>query len=96
MDGVEVSVMGWVINSCQCQPMHSSHMCEEQSHVYQSRCVLAISINFLVFACPARFGHCSRHSESGMTLRILRVVSQITNGLLPVLLEDEPHLSLFP
>ena len=95
MDGVEVSIMGWsstLVNVSPCT--HPS--CEEQSHVYQSRCVLAISTNFLVFACPARFGHCSRHSESGMTLRILRVVSQITNGLWPVLLEDEPHLSFVP
>ena len=38
MDGVEVSVMEWVINNCQCQPMHPSLVYEEQSHVYQSPC----------------------------------------------------------
>ena len=46
---------GVVINNCQCQPMHPSLMCEEQSCVYQSRCVLASLINFLVLMCPARF-----------------------------------------
>ena len=51
MDGVEVSVMGWVINTCRCQPMHPSLVCEEQSHVYQSRCVLASLTNFMVLTC---------------------------------------------
>ena len=37
MDGVEVSVMGCFINSCQCQPIHPFLMVEEQSSVYQSQ-----------------------------------------------------------
>ena len=37
---------GGVINTCQCQPIHPSLMCEEQSRAYQSRCVLASSTNF--------------------------------------------------
>ena len=71
MDGVEVSVMGWVINNCQCRPMHPSLMCEEQSCVYQSRCVLVSSINFMVLTCPARCGHCSRHLEIGIALGMM-------------------------
>ena len=34
-----------VINSCQCQPMYPSLMCEEQSHVYQSHCAVATWIS---------------------------------------------------
>ena len=66
---------GVVINNCQFQSMHTSPMCEEQSHVHQSRCVLVSSINFLVLMCPARCGHCSRHSESGMALRMMMLQS---------------------
>ena len=51
---------GVVINNRQCQPMHPSLMCEEQSRVYQSRCVLACSTNFMVLMCAARCGHCAR------------------------------------
>ena len=75
MDGVEVSVMGWVINDCQCQPMHPSLMYEEQSCVYQSRCVLASSTNFLVLMCAARCGHCARRSESGIALGMMSLQS---------------------
>ena len=32
---------GVVTNTCQCQPIHSSLICEEQSCVYQSQCVLS-------------------------------------------------------
>ena len=62
---------GVVINNCQCQPMHPSLMCEEQSCVYQSQCVLASLTNFLVLMCAARCGHCSRYSESGMALGMM-------------------------
>ena len=75
MDGVEVSVMGWVINTCQCQPMHLSLMFKEQSHVYQSQCVLASSTNFMVLMCPARCGHCARHSEGGIALGMMSLQS---------------------
>ena len=49
MDGVEVSVMGCFINSCQCQPIHPFLMVEEQSSVYQSRCIVASSARGLTF-----------------------------------------------
>ena len=66
---------GVVINTCQCQHMHPSLMCEERSHVYQSRCVVASSTNFLVLTCPARCGHCARRSESGMALGMMSLQS---------------------
>ena len=75
MDGVEVSVMGWVINTCQYQSMHPSLICEEQSCVSQSRCVLASSISFMVLMCAARCGHCARRSESGMALGMMPLQS---------------------
>ena len=72
MDGVEVSVMGWsstLVNVSTCT--HPSCF-EEQSYMYQSRCVLASLTNFLVLTCPAKCGHCARHSESGMALGMLQ------------------------
>ena len=75
MDGVEVSVMEWVINNCQCQPMHLSLMCEEQSCVYQSRCVLASSTNFMVLMCSVRCGLCARRSECGIALGMMSLQS---------------------
>ena len=74
MDGVEVSVMGWsstIVNVSPC----TRPSCEEQSCVYQSRCVLASSTNNLVFACAVRCGHCARHSESGMALGMMSLQS---------------------
>ena len=50
MDGVEVSVMVWsstIVNVSPCTRLS----CEEQSRVYQSRCVLASSTNFMVLMC---------------------------------------------
>ena len=75
MDGVEVSVMGCFINSCQCQPMHPSLVLEGQSRVYHSRCVLASSISLSVLACFAKCGHCVRRSESGMALVMMSLQS---------------------
>ena len=66
---------GVVINNCQWLPMNLSLMCEEQSCVYQSRCVLASSINFMVLTCAVRCRHCSRHSESGMALGMMSLQS---------------------
>ena len=57
MDGVDVSVMGWSSTLVNVSPC-TRPSCEEQSCVYQSRCVLASSTNFLVLTCPARCGHC--------------------------------------
>ena len=60
IDGWRGSECHWVvINSCQCQPMHPSLVCEEQSCVYQSQCVLASSTNFMVLTCAAKCGHCA-------------------------------------
>ena len=64
-----------VINTCQCQPMHSSLMCEEKSHVYQSLCVLASLTSFMVLMCAARCGHCARRSDSGMALGMMSLQS---------------------
>ena len=70
--GVEVSAMGWDHQQLS-MSVHAPvpHAFEEQSCVYQSQCVLASSTNFLVLTCAARFGHCARHSESGMALGML-------------------------
>ena len=48
---------------------------QSQSSVFQSRCVLASSTNFMVLVCPARCGHCARHSESGMALGMMSLQS---------------------
>ena len=58
MDGVEVSVKGWSSTLVNVSPCTCPSCFEEQSHVNQSRCVLASSTNFLVLMCPARCGHC--------------------------------------
>ena len=71
MDGVDVSVMACFINSCQCQPMHSSLVFEGQSCVYHSRCVVASSTSLSALACLAKCGHCVRRSESGMALGMM-------------------------
>ena len=81
MDGVDVSVMGWSSTLVNVLPIHPSLMCEEQSCVYQSQCVLASSINFLVLTCPARCGHCARRSESGMALGMMSLqTSHLTHA----------------
>ena len=46
---------GVVINNCQRQPMHPSLICEEQSCVYQSQCVLASLTNFMVLYATFSF-----------------------------------------
>ena len=66
---------GVVTNTCQCQPMHPSLICEEQSCVYQSRCVLASSTNFMVLTCVVRCEHCARRSESGIALGMMSLQS---------------------
>ena len=75
MDGVEVSVMGWSSTIVNVSPCSHPSLCEEQSCVYQSQCVLASSTNFMVLACPVRCGHCSRRSESGMALGMMSLQS---------------------
>ena len=75
VDGVEVSVMACFINSCQCQPIHKSLVLEGQSHVDHSQCVVASSISLMVLACFAKCGHCVRHSEMGMALRMMSLQS---------------------
>ena len=67
--------MACFINSCQCQPMHSSLVLEGQSHVYHSQCILASSISLSVLACFAKCGHCVRRSESGMALAVMSLQS---------------------
>ena len=57
MYGVEVSVMGWSSTIANVSPCTHPSCFEEQSCVYQSQCVLASSINFLVLMCAARCGH---------------------------------------
>ena len=75
MGGVEVSVMGCFINSCQCHSMHPSLVLEGQSHVYHSQCILASSISLSVLACFAKCGHCVSRSESGMALGMMSLQS---------------------
>ena len=80
VDGVEVSVMGCFINSCQCQPMHPSLVLEGQSRVYHSQCILASSISLMVLACLAKCGHCVRRSESGMALGMSLQSTHLTHA----------------
>ena len=75
MDGVEVSVMRWSSTLVNASPCTRPSCFEEQSHVYQSRCALASSINFMVLMCDARCGHCARRSESGMALGMMSLQS---------------------
>ena len=75
MDGVEVSVMGCFIKSCQCQPIHLSLIFEGQSCVYHSRCVVVCMISLMVLACVAKCGHRVRRSESGMALGMMSLQS---------------------
>ena len=75
LDGVEMSVMGCFINSCQCQPMHPSLVFEGQSLVYHSRCFLASSISLMVLACFAKWAHWASRWESGMTLVMMPLQS---------------------
>ena len=71
MDGVEVSVMEWSSTIVNVSPCTRPSLCEEQSHVFQSRCVLASSTNFMVLMCAARCGDCARRSESGIALGMM-------------------------
>ena len=71
IDDVEVSVMRWSSTLVNVSPCTRPSCFEEQSCVYQSQCVLASSTNFLVLTCPAKCGHCARHSESGMALGMM-------------------------
>ena len=60
---------GVVINNSRCQP-HAPipRVCEGQSYVYQTMCVVARSASHLVLGCSANSGHCARHWERGMAL----------------------------
>ena len=80
LDGVDVSVMAWCQTLClfQCQHINPSLVFDEQSHVYQSQRVLASSTNFMVLTCPAKCGHCARHSESGMALEMIECRAAIS------------------
>ena len=84
MDGVEVSVMRWLSTIANVSPC-TRPSCMWNSLVYQSRCVLASSTNFLVLMCPARCGHCARRSESGMAL-----------GMMSLQSSHLIHISLYP
>ena len=105
MDGVEVSVMGWSSALVNVSPCIRPSLCEEQSCVYQSRCVLASSANFLVLICPARCGHCARRSESGMDLGMMSLQSSHLHflsgvdkrlvGVAPVLKQLQSNLVRF-
>ena len=67
---------GVVFNNSRCQP-HAPvpRVCEGQSRVSQSLCVVASSASLLVLGCSANSGHCARHWERGMALGMMSLHS---------------------
>ena len=55
-----MSVMAWSSTTIDVSHMHPSLVCEGQSRVYQSLCVVARSASLLVLGCSAQSGYCAK------------------------------------